>query len=92
MSFEMIVPFFTLLTVVSSGQESGHGSDDIVVVVMMVKLNLLIRFWSFVDNAVKEVFRNDGYLIVWKYRLKLFKFLDTTWSSWYVGSIMDLLR
>ena len=87
----MVVSLLTRETVVAASKKSGHFSDDIIVIVVHVQINLLVFLGTRVDYFIAIFFRHDTDLVFGQVRLELFGLLNPAQSEWYVGVVVEFL-
>lgn len=75
-TFSVIVTHLARVTVIASTNERGHARDDVVVSVVIVKIEFLLRFGTTVDDSVEMILGNHMDLIRGKNVLECFDGID----------------
>ena len=75
--FSVVVTFETFYAEITSVEEGWHASDDVIVVIVMIQINLSGSLGSPVNDGIGVVPRTHYELIVRKYILKLFNLVSS---------------
>ena len=71
---DVIIPFFTGVTIPFSGKKGRHDRDDVIMVIMQKQINLFLFFRPGINDRILMIFRNNIDLMLRQIRLKLLDF------------------
>ena len=87
--FSVVVAFETFYAEITSVEEGWHASNDVIVVIVMIQINLSGSLGSPVNDGIGVVPRTHYELIVRKYILKLFNLVSSVLCQRYPGLLMQ---
>ena len=89
--FVMVVSLLAAVAAVVTGKESGHFSDDVIMVVVHVEVYSFVFLWTSVDDIIVVLFRDDIDLILCQVRLEQFGLCNPTRTERYTGILVKFL-
>ena len=87
--FSVVVALETFNAEITSVEEGWHASNDVIVVIVMIQINLSGSLGSPVNDGIGVVPRTHYELIVRKYILKLFNLVSSALCQRYPGLLMQ---